>query len=136
MTNVINVSTFRKLDNENIAFYDDLYVIGEDKTSITFTPQGASYYGSWFRRFGFALQGIDAHSFFTTVRDIGRILWDQDPVTEQSLESLDPEEKAVWSLWLEGKFEEFSQAMTALAEKRKSEGSTKVVPLFGARSND
>ena len=136
MPNVISVTSFRKLDTENIAFYEDLYVVGEDKTTITFTPLGASYYGSWFRRFGFRFDGIDAHTFFTTVRDINRILWEQDPVTEQSLASLPPEEQAVWSLWLEGRFEEFSQALTALAEKRKNEGSTRVIPLFNSGSNN
>jgi hypothetical protein len=132
MKNVVFVDRFGKLDFENIEFYEDLYVVGDDKTTITFTPLGANYYGGWFRRFGFAFEAIDAYSFFTTVRDINRILWDMDSAARPAEDDKrSPEERAVWQLFDDGRFEEFTVAFVALAERSKSERSSVVVPLFG-----
>lgn len=137
MSIVAPVDGFRKLDNENIAFYDDLYVVDNAKNTVTFTTLGAAYYGSWFRRYGFRFDGIDADTFISTVRDINRLLWDRDVEAEQAAHaSMTAEEKAVWTLWDEGRFEEFNEAIVALAEKRKAEGSSRVIPLFGRKPSD
>ncbi len=130
---VTSETRLRKLDNTNISFYIDLYVVGADQTTITFTALGKAYYGSWFRRFGFTFEGVDANSFFSTVRDISRIVWEQESITEEILATADPQERELWCLWQKGEFEEFSQAFIALAESRKAQGLPTAVSLFARK---
>lgn len=129
MTNLVSIASMpRKLDTENIEFYDDLFKADNEQGTLEFTETGRAYYGSWFRRYGFKFEGITALEFFATVRDINRLLWDEEPIEQQVANgTLQGEEAEVWTLWVQGRFDEFSQAFTAMAERAKANSHERVI---------
>jgi hypothetical protein len=128
MSSNVTAANFRRLNLHDIQFYDNLYSFDDPTNSVRFTPKGDAYYRYWFRRFGFRFDGIDPDTFITTVRDIGRLLFDDSDHAAQANEQ-SPEERALWSLLEEGRHEEFTQALLELAEKRKASGAQRVVAL-------
>lgn len=126
-TNIVS-GKFRKLDLESIQYYEDLYSFDDTANFVRFTPEGDAYYRYWFRRFGFKFEGVDPDTFITTVRDIGRLLFDQQEESSQSNED-SPAERAVWSLLEQGRHDEFTKALLDLAEARKATSSERVVQL-------
>lgn len=126
-TNIVS-GKFQKLDLESIQYYNDLYAFDDTANLVRFTPEGDGYYRYWFRRFGFKFEGIDPDTFITTVRDIGRLLFDQQDESSPSNED-SPEERAVWSLLEQGLHGEFTQALLNLAEARKVTSGERVVQL-------
>lgn len=118
MTNVAKLSTKAQRDYDNIVLYEDLYKIDATTLALSLTEEGKRYYGAWFLRFGFTLDESDPEHFFGTVRFINRQLWDRTPLSQQlANESLDPQERALWEAFSQGRHDDFARQLNELARR-------------------
>ncbi|WP_162570909.1 MULTISPECIES: hypothetical protein [unclassified Variovorax] len=122
-------------DDTQIEFVDAYVAFDDAEGTMELTPEGRAYYGRWFKRFGLRLDDSDAEGFVKTVMFINResgLLRADRLLALIASGDLSPEEKAVWSHYIEGDFESFATGLAKIANKIEAVPSN-VVELFSAR---